>query len=58
VLVDEQNVMLKAGIEVCLESELANDWVVMAVYVGIDTVHPLENLSDHAGEGLGERDAC
>lgn len=58
VLVDEENVMLEARIEVCLESELSDDGIVMAVYVGIDTVHSLENLSDHARERLGEWDAC
>lgn len=48
--------MLKAGVEVCLESELTNNGVVMAVDVGIDTVHPLEDLPNHAWEGLGEWD--
>jgi hypothetical protein len=56
VLIYEQNIMLKAGIEMRLEPEFSNNWVVMAVYVGVDTVHALEDLPNHAWEGLGERD--
>jgi hypothetical protein len=57
VLVYEEDVMLEAGVEMCLESELANNRVVVAVYVGIDAIHSLEDLPDHAWEGLREWDA-
>lgn len=50
--------MLKASIEMRLEPEFSNNWVVMAVYVGVDTVHALEDLPNHTGEGLGERHTC
>lgn len=38
--------MLKARVEVGLKSELDNDRVMMAVDVRIDSVKPLENLTD------------
>jgi hypothetical protein len=50
VLVDEENVVLEAGVEVSFKTELADDRVVMAVDVGVDTVHSLEDLADHAWE--------
>jgi hypothetical protein len=57
VLVDEEDVLLEAGVEVGLEAELADDGVVVAVNVGVDAVHALEDLADEAGELLGEGDA-
>lgn len=42
--------MLEAGIQVCLETELTNDRIVVAVYVGVDAVHALEDLPNHARE--------
>lgn len=53
-LVDEEHVLLEAGVEVGLEAELADDGVVVAVDVGVDAVHALEDLADEGGEGLGE----
>jgi hypothetical protein len=50
--------VLEASVEVCLEAEFANYWVVMAVYMCVDPVHALEDLSYHAWEGLWERNAC
>lgn len=57
VLIDEENVVLEAGVEMSLEPQLANNWVVVAVDVCVHTVHPLEDLSDHAREGFGEWNA-
>lgn len=57
VLVDEEHVLLEAGVEVRLEAELADDGVVVAVDVGVDAVHALEDLPDEVGEGLWEGDA-
>jgi hypothetical protein len=54
VLIDEQNVVLKAGIKVSLEAKFANDRVVMAINMGVYTIHALEHLSNHAGKRLGE----
>jgi hypothetical protein len=54
VLVYEQDVLLKARVEVGLQAEFSNDGVVMTVDVCVDPVHPLENLSDKGGKRLGE----
>lgn len=54
VLVDEEDVLLEARVEVGLEAELADDGVVVAVDVGVDAVHALEDLAHGLGEGLGE----
>lgn len=56
-LIYKQNVMLEAGIQVGLEPEFADNRIVVAVDVGVDAVHPLEHLPNHAREGLGEWDA-
>jgi hypothetical protein len=55
VLVDEENVLLEARVEVRLETELADYGVMVAVNVGIDAVHALEDLTNKSREGLGER---
>src|SRR3569833_206917 len=57
VLIDEEHVLLEAGIEMRLEPQLSNDGVVMAVFVGVDSVHALEFLLHQGRERLGERDA-
>jgi hypothetical protein len=54
VLVNEENVMFEASVEVSLKAKLTNDGIMVAIYVGVDTVHPLKYLSDHAGEGFWE----
>lgn len=54
VLVDEEDVLLETRVEVGLEAELADDGVVVAVDVGVDAVHALEDLAHGLGEGLGE----
>lgn len=50
VLIDKEDVVLKARVEVGLKTELSNDRVMMAVDMGVNSVHPLEHLSDHAWE--------
>lgn len=54
VLVDEEDVLLEAGVEMRLEAQLADDGVVVAVDVGVDAVHALEDLADEGREGLWE----
>lgn len=49
--------MLEARVEMWLQSKLANHRVVVAVDVGVDSIHALEDLADKAGECLGEGDA-
>ena len=54
-LINKENVMLEAGVEMSLKTEFTDDWVVVAIDVGVNTIHSLEYLSDHAREGLWER---
>src|SRR5580700_6343058 len=56
VLVNEKNIVFETGVQMSLQTKLANDGVVVAVDVSIDTVHALEYLPDHAWEGLRKRD--
>jgi hypothetical protein len=50
VLVDEQDVLLKAGVEMGFKAELTNHRVVVAVNVRVDTIHALENLANQRRE--------
>ena len=55
-LIDEEHIMLEAGVEMRFQAQLDNDGVVVTVDVGIDTVETLEDLADQRGEGFGEGD--
>lgn len=55
VLVNEQDVVFEAGVEMWLKTEVYNYVVVMAVDVGVHTVQTLENLSKRRLEVLGKR---
>jgi hypothetical protein len=55
--IDEQDVMLEAGVEMGLEAEVYYYRVMMAVDVGVDTIQTLEDLTEEIGESLGEWDA-
>lgn len=46
VFVNEQHIMLKTSVEMRLKTKLDNDWIMMAVNVGIDTIKPFEKLTD------------
>ena len=54
VLVDEEHVLLEARVQMGLEAELADHGVMVAVDVGVDAVHALEDLADEGREALGE----
>jgi hypothetical protein len=56
-LIDEQDIMLEAGVEMGFEAEVYYYRVMMAVDMGIDTIQTLEDLAEETGEGLGEWDA-
>jgi hypothetical protein len=58
VLVDEEHVLLEAGVEMRLQAQLPHDRVVVAIDVGIDAVHALEDLANQSRERLGEGHAC
>ncbi len=57
-LVNEQHVVLEAGVQVRFESKLYNDRIVVTVDVGVHTVEPLEELTGESWECLGEWYAC
>lgn len=46
--------MLEARIEMSLQAEIDDDWVVVAVDVSVDTVQALEDLKNERLEGFGE----
>jgi len=56
VLVNEENIVFETGVQVGLQTKLANNGVVVAVDVSIDTVHSLEYLPNHAWKGFRKRD--
>ena len=49
-LIDEQYVVLEAGIEMRLQTQLDDDGVVVAVDVGVDTVEALEHVPNERGK--------
>lgn len=57
-LVNEQDVLLEARVEMRFEAELTDDGVVVAVNVRVHAVHALEDLANKSRERLGERDTC
>ena len=54
VFVNEKHIMLETSVQMRLKTELNNDWIMMAVYVGIDTVEPFKQLTDQGRERLWE----
>lgn len=57
-LINEQDVVLEAGVEMWFETQMDNDRVVMAVDVGIDAIKPLKNLPYGLTKMLGKGDTC
>jgi hypothetical protein len=53
-LVNEQNVVLEACVQMWLEPQLNDDRVVVAVDVGVDTVETLEHVANERRECLRE----
>ena len=53
-LVDEEDVVFEARVQVWFETQMHNHRVVVAVYVGVDTVEALEELAKKAWEGFRE----
>ena len=56
-LVDEQDVVLEASVQVRFQAQVDDDLVVVAVDVGVDAVKALEELANSGGEVFGEGDA-
>jgi hypothetical protein len=57
-LIDEQDIVLEAGIEMWLETQVDDDGIVVTVDVGVYSIQALENLPDCLIETLGEWDTC
>lgn len=56
-LVDEENVVLEAGVQMRLEAQVDDDWIVVTVDVSVDTVEAFEHLPEEARECFWEGDA-
>lgn len=56
-LVDEEHVLLETRVQVWFKAKLVDDGVMVAVDMGVDTVHALEDLAHQRWERLGERHA-
>lgn len=50
VLINEEHILLEASVQVRLQAQLPNYGVVVAVDVGVYSVHALENLADKSRE--------
>ena len=50
--------MLEAGVEMWFQAQLDNDWVVVAVDVGVDSVKALEDLTYQGWECLRKGYTC
>jgi hypothetical protein len=53
-LIDEQDVVLEAGVEMWFESQMYDDGVMMAVDVRVDAIEALEDVADGRREVFGE----
>jgi hypothetical protein len=53
-LINEQNIVLEAGIEMRFEAQLNNNRVVVAVDVCVDAVETLKDISKEGGKRLRE----
>jgi hypothetical protein len=56
-LVYEQHIVLEAGVEMRLQTQLDDDRVVVAVDMCVDTVQTLEHVPDESWESFWERNA-
>lgn len=54
--VNEQDVMLEAGVEMRFESQVDYNGVMVAIYVRIYTVETLKQLAEQTREAFGEGD--
>lgn len=58
VLVNEEHIVLEAGIQMRFQAQLNDDRVMVAVDVRVDTIEALEDLADESREGFWESNAC
>lgn len=57
-LIDKQDVVFEASIEVRLETKVHHYRIVMAIDMSVNTVKALEDLADETGEALREWNTC
>jgi hypothetical protein len=53
-LIHKQYVVLETCIQMRFETKVDDDWVVVAVDMGIDAIHAFEDLKEERLEGLRE----
>ena len=53
-LIHKQYVVLEACIQMRFETKVDDDWIVVAVDMGIDAIHAFEDLKEERLEGLRE----
>jgi hypothetical protein len=56
-LIHKQDVVLEARVEMRLEAQMAYDWVVVAVDMGVDSVEAFEELAQGCGKMFRKGDA-
>lgn len=56
-LINEENVVLKARVEMRFQSKLDNDSVVVTVDMSVNAIQPFKELTDQDRKSLWERDA-
>ncbi len=54
-LIDEEDIMLEASVEMRFEPKLHDDWIVVTVNVGIYPIQSLEELTNQGGKGFWKR---
>ena len=56
-LIDEQDIVLEACVQMGLEAKLDDDRIVMTVDMRVDPIQSLKELAYQRWKGLGERHA-
>lgn len=57
-LIDKQDIVFEASVEVRLKTEVHDYRVVVAVNMSVNTIQALEDLTNETGEGFGEWNTC
>ena len=58
VLINEEDIVLEASVQMGFKSKFTDDRVVMAIDVRVNTVHSLEDLTNHGRKCLWEWNTC
>jgi hypothetical protein len=57
-LINKQDIVFEASIQVRLEPKMHNYRIVVAIDMSVNTVKALEDLADETGEALREWNTC